>query len=89
MTDQTPPEEPTNALVRLMNAGFDPTGMPEHELIAALEEARDSKKRAERSIAAELSRRGRSWREIGKMLGVDHTTAYGWAKGSLGVVNDE
>lgn len=88
MTDQTPPEEPTNALVRLMNAGYDPTEMSEQDLIAALEEARDSKKRAERSIAAELSRRGRSWREIGKMLGVDHTTAYGWAKGSLGAIDE-
>lgn len=78
MTDRLP--EVPNALVRLVNAGYDPTGLSEPELVAAVLQARAAKKDAEGAVAAELSRRGRSWREIGKLLGVDHTTAYGWAK---------
>lgn len=76
---QEHPEEP-NALVRLMTAGFDPSGMSDDELIAAAIEARETKKQAELAAATELARRGWSWRRIGKALGVDHTTPYGWVR---------
>lgn len=75
----TPDEEP-NALVRLMTAGYDPTGLSDEELVRAAIEARETKKRAELSAATELAARGWSWRRIGKALGVDHTTAYGWVR---------
>ena len=77
--ENTPGEEP-NALVRLMAAGYDPSGLSDDELIAAAVEARETKKRAELTAAVELARRSWSWRRIGKGLGVDHTTAYGWVR---------
>lgn len=73
------PEE-SNALVRLMNAGYDATWMTDDELIAAAIEARETKKQAELAASVELARRDWSWRRIGKALGVDHTTCYGWVR---------
>lgn len=73
------PEEP-NALVRLMNAEYDGTWLTDDELIAAAIEARETKKQAELAASVELARREWSWRRIGKALGVDHTTCYGWVR---------
>lgn len=77
-----PPERPRtlNALVRLMLNPDDPATLSDDTLIRAAIEAREAKKLAECSAAAELSRRGWSWRRIGKALGVDHSTAYGWVR---------
>ena len=35
---------------------------------------------AETAVAAELAGRGWSWRQIGRALAVDHSTAYGWVR---------
>lgn len=43
-------------------------------------EARGTKKTAEGVVAAELRRRGWTWPRIGKAIGVDQSTAFGWAQ---------
>lgn len=64
-----------------MNNPDDPATLSDDDLIEAAIEARETKKRAELAAAAELARRpGWTWRRIGKALGVDHTTAYGWVR---------
>jgi len=82
MADQQRPYDPeeSNALVRLMNAAYDASWMTDDELIAAAIEARETKKQAELTASVELARRDWSWRRIGKALGVDHTTCYGWVR---------
>lgn len=82
MADQQQPYDPeeSNALVRLMNADYDASWMTDDELIAAAVEARETKKKAELAASVELARRDWPWRRIGKALGVDHTTAYGWVR---------
>lgn len=77
MADPQKPEV-LSALVRLMKNLDDPTALDDDDLVAAAIEARETKKTAEVAVATELARRGWSWRRIGKALGVDHTTAYGW-----------
>ncbi|MHA6626856.1 hypothetical protein ACU61A_15585 [Pseudonocardia sichuanensis] len=72
--------EVMSALVRLMQNPSDPSSLSENELVQAAIRARETKKTAETSAAAELARRGWSWRRIGKALSVDHTTAYGWVR---------
>lgn len=67
-------------LVRLVNASFDPTGLSDSELVSAAQQARETKKRVEIAAAAALAARGWSWRRIGRELGVDHSTAYGWVR---------
>ncbi|HEY9354639.1 MAG TPA: hypothetical protein VIP28_15360 [Nocardioides sp.] len=78
MTDPQKKPEVRDALVRLVTNDFDPSGLDDDTLVAAHAEAKDTKKRTEAVVAAELYRRWRSWRRIGKALGVDHTTARGW-----------
>lgn len=64
-----------------MRADFDPSGMSDDELIAARDQAREGARRTDAVVAAELYRRTspRSWRTVGKLLGVNYTTARGWA----------
>lgn len=64
-----------------MRDDFDPSGMTDEELIAARDEARGTARRTDAVVAAELYRRTnpRSWRTVGKLLGVNYTTARGWA----------
>lgn len=78
MTGLRKNSEVPNALVRLMQANFDPAGMSEADLIAAVAQARETKKRTEVVVTEELLRRGMSWRQIGAALGVDHTTPRKW-----------
>lgn len=81
MADSQDDHEVTRALVRLMRADFDPSGMTDEELIAARDDARDTARRTDAVVAAELYRRTnpRSWRTVGKMLGVSYSAARGWA----------
>lgn len=72
--------EESNALVRLMISGFDPADMSDDDLVAAAIRARETKKTTEVVVAAALARRDWSWRRIGRALGVDHSTAYGWVR---------
>lgn len=78
MVDPQKKAEERDALVRLMNDDFDPSGLTTEQLVAAAAQARETKKRTEAAVAAELYRRGRSWRQIGTALGVNFTTARGW-----------
>lgn len=78
MADDRP--EVTNALVRLMTNLADPSVLSDEDLVRAVVEARDAKKKAEGVAAAELRRRGWTWPQIGNAIGVDQSTAHGWAQ---------
>lgn len=80
MTDAQPNQRDLTALVRLMNDPDDCRNMTDDDLVSAVVEARDAKKRAEGLVAAELRRRGWTWPAIGKAIGVDQSTAHGWAQ---------
>lgn len=69
-----------SALVKLMENLDDLSGLTEDELVRVALKAPETKKTTEQSVAAELARRGWSWRRIGKALGVNYTTAYGWVR---------
>lgn len=69
-----------NALVRLMENLDHPENLTETQLVAAVVAARQNKKTAEGVVAAELRRRGWTWPQIGKAIGVDQSTAHGWAQ---------
>lgn len=72
--------EVLSALVRLMSSGDDLTGLSDEQLVEAVKEAREAKKVAEGRAAAELRRRKWTWPAIGKAIGVDQSTAHGWAQ---------
>ncbi|MFC5997093.1 hypothetical protein ACFQE5_23045 [Pseudonocardia hispaniensis] len=78
MADTNP--EVMNALVRLMANLDEPSALTDDELVRAVIEAREAKKKAEGTAAAELRRRGWTWPQIGKAIGVDQSTAHGWAQ---------
>lgn len=78
MADQNP--EVLIALVRLMTNLEHPERLTAEQLVDAAVEARDTKKKAEGVAAAELRRRGWTWPRIGKAIGVDQSTAFGWAQ---------
>lgn len=69
-----------NALVLLMANLDDPSKLSDQQLVEAVIEARETKKIAEGKAAAELRRRGWTWPQIGKAIGVDQSTAHGWAQ---------
>ena len=69
-----------SALVRLMSSGDDLTGLTDEQLVEAVRDAREAKKVAEGRAAAELRHRGWTWPQIGKAIGVDPSTAHGWAQ---------
>lgn len=81
MAEGTP--EVLNALVLLMTNLDNPEVLSEEELVEAVIEARETKKKAEGVAAAELRRRGWTWPRIGKAIGVDPSTAHGWAQPHL------
>jgi len=70
-------EVPT-ALVRFLQNLDNITDLPNDVLLGTYRELEETRLSARRAIAAELERRDWSWRQIGRALGVDHTTAYGW-----------
>ncbi|MCO7194948.1 helix-turn-helix domain-containing protein [Pseudonocardia sp. McavD-2-B] len=74
------PDEPKvlDALTELLSLRDDLTTMTDDRLVAAVLQAREARKDAERTAAVELSRRGWSWARIGKAMGVDPSTAYRW-----------
>jgi hypothetical protein len=72
-----------NALVLLMAHLDDPSTLTDDQLVAAVIQAREAKKIAEGNAAAELRRRGWTWPQIGKAIGVDPSTAHGWAQPHL------
>lgn len=69
-----------DALARLMTNLDDPSGLSDTDLVQAVVQARETKKIAEGRVAAELRRRGWTWPAIGKAIGVDQSTAHGWAQ---------
>lgn len=75
-----PDPNPLDALVRLMQNLDDPSELSDDELVRAVVRARETKKRAEGTAAAELRRRGWTWPAIGRAIGVDQSTAHGWAQ---------
>jgi hypothetical protein len=81
VADQNP--EVLIALVRLMRNLENPELLTDQELVAAAVEARGAKKEAEGVAAAELRRRGWTWARIGDAIGVDQSTAFGWAQPHL------
>lgn len=58
----------------------DPSALSDEQLVEAVRQARETKKVAEGRVAAELRRRGWTWPAIGKAIGVDQSTAHGWAQ---------
>jgi hypothetical protein len=72
--------EVLNALVRLMASLDDLSALDDDDLVRAVVEARETKKIAEGRVAAELRRRGWTWPRIGTAIGVDQSTAHGWAQ---------
>ncbi|MDN5918558.1 MAG: hypothetical protein L0I76_26245 [Pseudonocardia sp.] len=78
MADEHP--EVLNALVRLMATLDDLSALDDDDLVRAVVEARETKKIAEGRVAAELRRRGWTWPRIGTAIGVDQSTAHGWAQ---------
>lgn len=81
MADRNP--EVLIALVRLMQNLDNPELLTDQELVEAAVVARGTKKKAEGVAAAELRRRGWTWPQIGKAIGVDQSTAFGWAQPHL------
>jgi hypothetical protein len=65
-------------LVRFLNNLDNLGDLPPDVLLGTYRELEETRLSARRDIAAELERRGWSWRQIGKALSVDHTTAYAW-----------
>lgn len=74
------PHEVLSELVRLMSNLEDPKALSNEQLVQAVLDARETKKRAEGVAAAELKRRGWTWARIGKAVGVDPSTAFAWAQ---------
>jgi hypothetical protein len=79
MAGPTNPEV-LNALVRLMAGGEDLSDLSDEQLVEAVVQAREAKKVAEGRAAAELRRRRWTWPQIGNAIGVDQSTAHGWAQ---------
>lgn len=69
-----------DALARLMTNLEDLSGLSDDDLVQAVVQARETKKIAEGKVAAELRGRRWTWPAIGKAIGVDPSTAHGWAQ---------
>jgi hypothetical protein len=54
--------------------------LPSEHIIALVKDLRDRRKHVLGTHSAELRRRGWTWPRIGKAVGVDQSTAYGWAQ---------
>jgi hypothetical protein len=78
VADRNP--EMMSALVRLMENRDNPEVLSEDELVNAAIWGREVKKASEGIAAAELRRRGWTWPQIGKAIGVDQSTAFVWAQ---------
>ncbi len=72
--------EVLNALVRLMSNLDDPSGLTDEQLVEAIREAREIRRKALRSATIELQRRGWTARDIAGAVGVHFTQPGRWAK---------
>jgi hypothetical protein len=81
--------EVLSALVRVMASQGDLSDLTDEQLVDAVVQARDAKKVAEGRAAAELRRRKWTWPQIGAAIGVDQSTAHGWAQPYLRVGDEQ
>ena len=70
-------------LAQLMQPDTDLSSWSDEQVVKAARARKTATKTVERRTATELHRRGWTWEQIGKVLGVNQSTVHRWVKGRV------